>query len=48
VEIEAAILASADRLTCRADQRAYQAKRAIDAMVANGIFQTGEGRLWHS
>ena len=48
VGIEAAILACADRLTCRADQRQFQARRAITAMVGNGIFQTGEGWLWQT
>ena len=48
VEIEAAILACAERLTCRADQRQYQARRAITTMVGNGIFQTGEGWLWQT
>ena len=47
-EIEAAILACADRLTCRPDQKQFQARRAINAMVANGIFQTGEGWLWQT
>lgn len=47
VQIEAAVLASADRLTCREDQRVFQARRAINAMVANGVFQTSEGWLWH-
>jgi AAA domain len=48
VEIEAAILACTDRLTCRPDQRQFQARRAITAMVGNGIFQTGEGWLWQT
>jgi putative DNA primase/helicase len=48
VEIEAAILACADRLPCRADQRKFQTQRAINSMVANGIFQTNEGWLWQT
>ena len=48
VDVEAAILACADRLTCRPDQKQFQARRAINAMVANGIFQTGEGWLWQT
>ena len=48
VELETAILICADRLTCRADQRQYQARRAITAMVGNGIFQMGEGWLWQT
>jgi hypothetical protein len=48
VEIEAAILACADRLTSRADQKQFQARRAINSMVANGIFQTSKGWLWQT
>lgn len=48
VDVEAAILACADRLTCRPDQKQFQARRAINTMVANGIFQTSEGWLWQT
>jgi putative DNA primase/helicase len=46
VEIEAAVLASADRLTCEPERRRYIARRAITSMVANGVINSGEGWLW--
>ena len=46
VEIEAAVLASADRLTCEPERRRYIARRAITTMVANGVINSGDGWLW--
>ena len=46
VELEAAVLAAADRLSCRPDARNYQARRAITAMTAKGMFQVRDGWIW--
>jgi KaiC/GvpD/RAD55 family RecA-like ATPase len=46
VELDAAALATADRLTCRSDQRQFQSRRAITAMVSKGLYQVREGWLW--
>jgi putative DNA primase/helicase len=45
-EIEAAVLACADKLTCEPERKRYLARRAITAMVANGVLCSGEGWIW--
>lgn len=46
VELEAAVLAVANRLSCRPDARNYQARRAITAMTAKGMYQVRDGWIW--
>lgn len=44
--LEAAVEEVAQALTCRPDQRQFQARRAITAMVSRGMYQVSEGWLW--
>jgi putative DNA primase/helicase len=46
LELEEAIIQVSSRLTCRPDQRQFQARRAIAAMQSKGIFQVNAGWIW--
>ena len=46
VELERAVEETARRLTCKENQRQYQARRAIAAMTSREIYQVREGWLW--
>ena len=46
VDLEAVLPLVGEKLTCRPDQRLYQARRAITSMTAKGVLQTGGGWLW--
>jgi hypothetical protein len=46
IELETAVLKAADRLSCRSDQRPYQARRAINAMVSKGVLCLREDWIW--
>jgi len=48
VDLETAVLEVAKRLTCRPDQRQFQARRAIAAMTAKGMYGVKDGWIWDS
>jgi hypothetical protein len=46
LELEAAISATASRLTCAPDRRAERTREAITGLVARGVLGCNEGFLW--
>lgn len=48
IELEAAVVAGAARLTCATDKRTSRAREAITGLVARGVLGLNEGWLWTS
>lgn len=48
IQIDSAFAAVAARMPCAEESRRYVARRAVTAMVGNGIYQVREGWLWHA
>ncbi|MFM0360431.1 AAA family ATPase [Paraburkholderia sediminicola] len=48
VELEAAVEAATECMTCAEDSRRYVARRAVTAMAAKGIYEVRAGWLWHA
>lgn len=46
IELEAAVMAGAARLTCATDRRATRAREAITGLVSRGVLGLNEGWLW--
>lgn len=46
IELEAAVVAGAARLTCDTDKRTSRAREAITGLVARGVLGLNEGWLW--
>jgi putative DNA primase/helicase len=46
IELEAAVLAGAGRLTCASDRRATRTREAITGLVSRGVLGLNEGWLW--
>ena len=46
IELEAAVIAGAARLTCATDRRATRTREAITGLVARGVLGLNEGWLW--
>ena len=46
IELEAAVIAGAARLTCSSDKRTSRAREAITGLVARGVLGLNEGWLW--
>jgi hypothetical protein len=46
IELEAAVAAGAQRLTCETHRRATRARDAITGLVARGVLGLNEGWLW--
>lgn len=46
IELEAAVLAGAARLTCASDRRATRTREAITGLVSRGVLGLNEGWLW--
>ena len=46
IELEAAVLAGAGRLTCASDRRATRTREAITGLVSRGVVGCNEGWLW--
>ena len=46
IELEAAVVAGAARLTCPTDRRATRTRAVITALVARGVLGLNEGWLW--
>ena len=46
IELEAAVVAGAGRLTCASDKRTSRAREAITGLVARGVLGLNEGWLW--
>ncbi len=46
IELEAAVLAGAGRLTCATDRRATRTREAITGLVSRGVLGLNEGWLW--
>jgi len=46
IELEAAVTAGAQRLTCETHRRATRAREAITGLVARGVLGLNEGWLW--
>ena len=46
IELEAAVLAGAGRLTCASDRRATRTREAIAGLVSRGVLGLNEGWLW--
>ena len=46
IELEAAVIAGAARLTCATDRRATRTREAITGLVARGVLGLKEGFLW--
>ena len=48
IELEAAVIAGAGRLTCPTDRRATRTREAITGLVSRGVIGLNEGWLWLS
>lgn len=46
IELEAAVIAGAGRLTCQTDRRATRTREAITGLVSRGVIGLNEGWLW--
>ena len=46
IELEAAVVAGAGRLTCQTDRRATRTREAITGLVSRGVMGLNEGWLW--
>ncbi|WP_029525848.1 AAA family ATPase [Polaromonas glacialis] len=46
IELEAAVIAGAGRLTCQTDRRATRTREAITGLVSRGVMGLNEGWLW--
>jgi hypothetical protein len=46
IELEAAVIAGAARLTCPTDKRTSRARDAITGLVSRGVLGLNEGFLW--
>ena len=46
IELEAAVIAGAGRLTCATDRRATRTREAITGLVSRGVLGLNEGWLW--
>jgi putative DNA primase/helicase len=46
IELDAAVVAGATRLTCQSDRRATRTREAITGLVARGVLGLNEGFLW--
>ena len=46
IELEAAVMAGAGRLTCQTDRRATRTREAITGLVSRGVMGLNEGWLW--
>ena len=46
IELEAAVVAGAARLTCQSDRRATRTREAITGLVSRGVLGLNEGFLW--
>ena len=46
IELEAAVIAGAGRLTCQTDRRATRTREAITGLVSRGVVGLNEGWLW--
>ena len=46
IELEAAVMAGAARLTCPSDKRTSRSRLAISGLVARGVYGCNEGWLW--
>jgi putative DNA primase/helicase len=46
IELEAAVIAGAARLTCATDRRASRTREAITGLVSRGVLGLNEGWLW--
>lgn len=46
IELEAAVIAGAGRLTCQTDRRASRTREAITGLVSRGVMGLNEGWLW--
>ncbi len=46
IELEAAVIAGAGRLTCPTDRRATRTREAITGLVSRGVLGLNEGWLW--
>ena len=46
IELEGAIAAARDRLTCEADRRTNRTRQAITGLIASGVMGCNEGWLW--
>ena len=46
IELEAAVIAGASRLTCPSDRRATRTREAITGLVSRGVLGLNEGWLW--
>ena len=46
IQLEAAVIAGAARLTCSSDKRTSRAREAITGLVARGVLGLNEGWLW--